>query len=215
MKSEASRARTISTMAIKNRSCSVRASASRIAWMIWSKRDANCGGNFAFAEATAAGLRSALGLLPLRPAGSLKPGGNETFASWSWIAIDQVIAAGTVAPVVDQVQLSPFEYRRKLLAGAESRAVAVEAYSPLGTGRHLTNGTVKRLASRLGRTPAQVLVGWSLQKGLIVIPKPTHRDRIEQNSRVFDFTLSDEDMAELDALDETEGTERALEEKWW
>jgi diketogulonate reductase-like aldo/keto reductase len=129
--------------------------------------------------------------------------------------IDQVIAAGTAAPVVDQVQLSPFEYRRKLLAGAESRGVAVEAYSPLGTGRHLTNGTVKRLASRVGRTPAQVLVRWSLQKGLIVIPKSTHRDRIEENSRVFDFTLSDEDMAELDALDETGGTERALEEKWW
>jgi diketogulonate reductase-like aldo/keto reductase len=129
--------------------------------------------------------------------------------------IDQVIAAGTAAPVVDQVQLSPFEYRRNLLAGAESRGVAVEAYSPLGTGRHLANGTVKRLASRMGRTPAQVLVRWSLQKGLIVIPKSTHRDRIEENSRVFDFTLSDEHMAELDALDETGATERALEEKWW
>ena len=74
---------------------------------------------------------------------------------------------------------------------------------------------MKRLAWRVGRTPAQVLVRWSLQKGLIVIPKSTHRDRIEENSRVFDFTLSDEDMAELDALDETGGTERALEETWW
>jgi diketogulonate reductase-like aldo/keto reductase len=73
---------------------------------------------------------------------------------------------------------------------------------------------VKRLASRVGRAPAQVLVRWSLQKGLIVIPKSTHRDRIEENSRVFDFTLSDEDMAELDALDQTGGTERTLEEKW-
>jgi len=78
--------------------------------------------------------------------------------------IDQVIAAGTAAPVVDQLQLSPFEYRRKLLGGAESRGVAVEAYSPLGTGRHLTNGTVKRLAWRVGRTPAQVLVRWSLHE---------------------------------------------------
>src|SRR3981081_3502125 len=71
--------------------------------------------------------------------------------------LDQVIATATVAPVVNQVQFSPFEYRRKLLDAAEQRSVAVEAYSPLGTGRHLGNETVKRLASRIGRTPAQVL----------------------------------------------------------
>ena len=129
--------------------------------------------------------------------------------------LDQVIAAGTSKPAIDQVQFSPFEYRRRLLEGAERRGVALEAYSPLGTGRHLKSGTVKRLASRIGRTPAQVLLRWSLQRGLIVIPKSTHRDRIAENSRVFDFTLSAEEMAELDALDETGGTDRALEEKWW
>jgi diketogulonate reductase-like aldo/keto reductase len=129
--------------------------------------------------------------------------------------LDHVIAAATAPPVVDQVQFSPFEYRRKLLHAAESRGVAVEAYSPLGTGRHLESETVKRLASRIGRTPAQVLLRWCLQHNLIVIPKSTHRKRIEENARVFDFTLSDRDMAELDALDETGGTDRALEEKWW
>ncbi len=129
--------------------------------------------------------------------------------------LDQVIAMATVAPVVDQVQFSPFEYRRKLLDAAEQRSVAVEAYSPLGTGRHLANETVQRLASRVGRTSAQVLLRWCLQRNLIVIPKSTHRDRIEENSRIFDFTLSGADMAELDALDETGGTDRALEDKWW
>ena len=129
--------------------------------------------------------------------------------------LDQVIAFGTVAPVVDQVQFSPFEYRGKLLNAAEKRSVAVEAYSPLGTGRHLEDEKVKRLASRVGRTPAQVLLRWCIQHDLIVIPKSTHRNRIEENSRVFDFTLSAKDMAELDALDETGGTDRALEDKWW
>jgi diketogulonate reductase-like aldo/keto reductase len=129
--------------------------------------------------------------------------------------LDHVIAAATAPPVVDQVQFSPFEYRRKLLDAAESRGVAVEAYSPLGTGRHLESETVKRLASRIGHTPAQVLLRWCLQHNLIVIPKSTHRKRIEENARVFDFTLSAGDMAELDALDETGATERALEEKWW
>jgi len=127
----------------------------------------------------------------------------------------QLIATATVPPVVDQVQFSPFEYRRKLLDGAEQRSVAVEAYSPLGTGRHLANETVKRLAARVGHTPAQVLLRWCLQRNLIVIPKSTHRNRIEENSRVFDFTLSAADMAELDLLDETGGTDRALEDKWW
>src|ERR1700687_2284048 len=129
--------------------------------------------------------------------------------------LEQVMAVAAVPPVVDQVQLSPFEYRRKLLDAAEKQRVAVEAYSPLGTGRPLGNPTVKKIASRVGRTPAQVLIRWCLQHGLIVIPKSTHRDRIAENAGVFDFTLSDEVVGELDALDETGGTDRALESNWW
>jgi 2,5-diketo-D-gluconate reductase A len=129
--------------------------------------------------------------------------------------LEQVMAVANVPPVVDQVQLSPFEYRRKLLHAAEKRRVALEAYSPLGTGRHLANPQVKSLASRVGRTPAQVLLRWCVQRGLVVIPKSTHRDRIEENAGVFDFTLSAEVMAELDGLDETGGTDRAVESNWW
>jgi 2,5-diketo-D-gluconate reductase A len=129
--------------------------------------------------------------------------------------LEQVMAVATTPPVVDQVQFSPFEYRRKLLQAAEKRRVALEAYSPLGTGRHLADPTVKAIASRVGRTPAQVLLRWCLQRDLIVITKSTHRDRIAENAGVFDFTLSDEVMAELDALDGTGGTDRALESNWW
>jgi len=129
--------------------------------------------------------------------------------------LEQVIGVATDPPVVDQVQFSPFEYRRRLLEAAEKRHIALEAYSPLGTGRHLTDPKVKRIASRVGRTPAQVLIRWCLQRDLIVIPKSTHRDRIAENAEVFDFTLSDDVMAELDALDDTGGTERALESNWW
>jgi 2,5-diketo-D-gluconate reductase A len=129
--------------------------------------------------------------------------------------LEEVMATATVAPVVDQVQFSPFEYRRKLLEAAEKRKVAIEAYSPLGTGRHLADPKVKKLASQVGRTPAQVLLRWCLQRGVIVITKSTHRNRIEENAGVFDFTLADEVMTQLDALDETEGTDRALESTWW
>jgi diketogulonate reductase-like aldo/keto reductase len=129
--------------------------------------------------------------------------------------LEQVGAAATVAPVVNQIQLSPLNYRRALLDDAQQRHMVVEAYSPLGTGRHLSNPTVLQVALRSGRTPAQVLLRWCLQHDLVVLPKSTHRDRIEENSQIFDFALSPGDMAELDALDRTAQTGRALERKWW
>ena len=126
-----------------------------------------------------------------------------------------VLAAAASPPVVNQVQFSPFEDRRALLEACRSRDIAVEAYSPLGTGRHLANETIKRVAQRVGGTPAQVLLRWCLQRGLVTITKSTHRERIEENGQIFDFELSEQDMADLDALDRTGGTDRALESKWW
>jgi len=129
--------------------------------------------------------------------------------------LDELLAVADTPPVVNQVQLSPFEYRRALLEGCEQRGVVIEAYSPLGTGRHLGDHRVREIADRLGRAPAQVLLRWCLQRDLVVLPKSTHRERIEHNARVFDFTLSDDDMAALDTLDTTGGTDRARERKWW
>jgi diketogulonate reductase-like aldo/keto reductase len=129
--------------------------------------------------------------------------------------VDAVLEVADVPPVINQVQFSPFEFRRALLEDCERHGLALEAYSPLGTGRHLGNRQVTRVAERLGRTPAQVLIRWSLQRDLVVLPKSTHRERIQQNAQVFDFELSDEDMALLDGLDHTGGTNRALERPWW
>jgi diketogulonate reductase-like aldo/keto reductase len=129
--------------------------------------------------------------------------------------LDAVLAVADVPPVIDQVQFSPFEFRRALLEECERHGLALEAYSPLGTGRHLGHRQVTRIAERLGRTPAQVLIRWSLQRDLVVLPKSTHRERIQQNAQVFDFELSVEDMAMLDGLDHTGGTNRALERPWW
>jgi 2,5-diketo-D-gluconate reductase A len=129
--------------------------------------------------------------------------------------LEEVSAAGGVKPAVNQVQFSPFEYRRALFDECERLDVVLEAYSPLGTGRHLRERTVTRIAEGVGRTPAQVLLRWCLQRSVPVIPKSTRRERIEENAQIFDFTLSDEDMAALDALDRTGGTGRARERKWW
>ena len=158
-------------------------------------------------------------------------------ATWAWPAMEQahrlglarsigvsnfsinelreVTAGAVVLPAVDQVQLSPFHYRRALLQEGQEQGLVFEAYSPLGTGRHLAEESVQRIASRIDRTAAQVLLRWCLQHRLVVLPKSVHRERIEENSHVFDFTLTADDMAELDGLDRTGGTDRALERKWW
>jgi diketogulonate reductase-like aldo/keto reductase len=127
----------------------------------------------------------------------------------------QVSTAGSISPVVNQVHFSPFEYRRALLSACERRGVVLEAYSPLGTGRHLSHATVRRIAERLGRSSAQVLLRWCLERQIPVIPKSTHRERIAENAQIFDFSLSAEDKRTLDELDQTGGTGRAREHKWW
>jgi diketogulonate reductase-like aldo/keto reductase len=129
--------------------------------------------------------------------------------------LDNVLAEARVPPVVNQVQFSPFKYRRVLLEACAQRDVVLEAYSPLTTGRNLGDDRLAQIAERNGRTPAQVVLRWAVQRGIPVIPKSTRRERIKENAQIFDFILSDADMQALDALDETGGTGRALERKWW
>ena len=129
--------------------------------------------------------------------------------------LTQLLATATEPPVVNQVQFSPYEYREALLDSCRENGVTLEAYSPLGTGRHLTSPAVARIAQGHGRTPAQVLLRWCLERRIPVIPKSTHRERIAENARLFDFRLTEREIAELDALDRTGGTDRALEHRWW
>jgi diketogulonate reductase-like aldo/keto reductase len=136
-------------------------------------------------------------------------------SNFSEADLDQVVKASTTAPVANQIQFSSLEYRRGLLDACQRLDIVLEAYSPLGTGRHLNDSVVTEVAARVGRTPAQVLLRWCLQRGVPVIPKSTHRERIEENAQIFDFTLADKDMAALDGLDQTGGTAEAVEHRWW
>jgi diketogulonate reductase-like aldo/keto reductase len=129
--------------------------------------------------------------------------------------LDAVVAEADVPPAVNQVQFSSFKYRRALLEACDAREVVLEAYSPLMTGRNLRDPRLAEIAARVGRTPAQVLLRWAVQRRIPVIPKSTKRERIAENGQIFDFTLSDDEMEALDVLDETGGTDRALERKWW
>lgn len=116
--------------------------------------------------------------------------------------LEEVLAESEVVPAVDQVEFHPFLYRRELLDFCTRHGIVVEAYSPLTKGRRLHDPTVQEVAAKVRRTPAQVLIRWSLQHGLVVIPKSSRPERIEENARVFDFSLSPADMARLDGLDE-------------
>ena len=142
-------------------------------------------------------------------------------SNFSAAELESVFTPATIPPVVNQVQFSPFQNRRALLEACQERGVALEAYSPLGTGQHLSNATVREIADRVGRTPAQVLLRWCVEHDLPVISKSTHRARLEENSQIFDFNLSSQDMAILDASDQTGGTAQALgylpaiERPWW
>jgi diketogulonate reductase-like aldo/keto reductase len=127
----------------------------------------------------------------------------------------RVRETATVRPMVNQVQFSPFELRSGLLRACGNERVALEAYSPLGTGKHLGDPSVVRIAEEVGRPPAQVLLRWCVQQEVPVITKSTHRERIEQNAGIFDFGLSDQHMEALAGLDQTGGTSEAREGKWW
>jgi diketogulonate reductase-like aldo/keto reductase len=136
-------------------------------------------------------------------------------SNYSVDQLAEVMSVASSPPVVNQVQFSPFEYRRSLLGACDDRDVALEAYSPLGTGRHLSAPAVAQVAEQAQRTPAQVLIRWCLQRGTIVLPKSTHRERIQANAQVFDFSLSDDQMRALNSLDQTGGTGEARERTWW
>ena len=106
-----------------------------------------------------------------------------------------------IAPAVNQVEFHPFLYQHNLLKFCEKNRIQVEAYSPLTRGKRLTHPKLSKIAKKYGKTSAQILIRWSLQHGLIAIPKSIHEARIPENREV-DFQLNPEDMELLDSFNE-------------
>jgi diketogulonate reductase-like aldo/keto reductase len=123
--------------------------------------------------------------------------------------LQSLVKRAAHVPAVDQVQLSPFHYRRKLVDYCVEESIVPVAYSPLERGKELAHPTVAAVAARVERTPAQVMLRWAVQRGAVVIPKSSRQDRIRSNAAIFDFELDAEAMQTLDALDRTGGTGRA------
>lgn len=110
-----------------------------------------------------------------------------------------------VLPAVNQIESNPYYLGQEYIDESLKRHIDVEIYSPLGGSKPefnvLKDTTLANLAEKYGKSPAQIVIRWHLQRGLIVLPKSTHKERIEANFDVFDFTLTGEDMALIESLD--------------
>ncbi|AWV35515.1 aldo/keto reductase [Paenibacillus odorifer] len=113
--------------------------------------------------------------------------------------LKDIIEDTGVVPVVNQVEFHPLLTQRELLKYANEQSIQLEAWSPLMQG-NLDLPLLKELAEKYGKTPAQIVLRWDLQQGVITIPKSVHADRIKENAGFFDFTLSDEDVKAIEGL---------------
>lgn len=116
--------------------------------------------------------------------------------------LKELEGAAKVLPAVNQIELSPFLQRRETVALCRELGVALAAYSPLTRGQRLGHPLVTELAQKLERAPAQILLRWGIQHDFVVLPKSVTPARIEENGRLFDFSLAPDDMRRLDALEE-------------
>lgn len=108
-----------------------------------------------------------------------------------------------IPPMVNQVETHVFDQQIEANAWMKKYNVAHEAWAPFAEGRQdtFTNEVLAQIGKKYGKTTAQVMLRWNIQRGVIVLPKSTHKERMEENFNVFDFTLSEEDMAMIAALD--------------
>ena len=116
--------------------------------------------------------------------------------------LQELFGSCNVMPAVNQIELTPFLQRRPTVELCRTSGVAIEAYSPLTRGQRLTHPVLVEVARAVGRTAAQVLLRWGVQKQFVVLPKSTREARIAENGALFDFALDDAAMARLDALEE-------------
>ncbi len=108
-----------------------------------------------------------------------------------------------IKPMVNQIETHPFFVQKESLETMEFYHVVPEAWSPLGGGRYkaFDNETLQKIAEAHNKTIGQVMLRWNVQRGVVVIPKSTHVERIKENADIFDFTLTDEEMEQISNLD--------------
>ena len=112
----------------------------------------------------------------------------------------KALLEGPVKPMVDQIELNPGWQQRETVAFCAQHDILIEAWSPLGRGRVLGHPLLAELGRKYGKTPAHICLRWCLDKGYLPLPKSVTPSRIQENLNIFDFALTPEDIARLDAL---------------
>jgi diketogulonate reductase-like aldo/keto reductase len=124
--------------------------------------------------------------------------GVSNYMTWH---LDELLESSSTVPAVDQVEFSPYLHLSDLLEYCRSHPIQLESYSPLTKGHMLMDPKLRELAAGYSKSPAQILIRWALQKEVVVIPKSSRKERIKENSEVFDFAISEQDMKLLDSFD--------------
>ncbi len=137
---------------------------------------------------------------------------NIGVANFTGAMIIDLLSYAKILPAVNQIELHPFNGQTRLVEFCQKQGIAVTAYSPLGTPAYvkgkneqeplvIENPIILKIATNHNKTPAQVLLRWAIQRGTIVIPKSVTPQRIEENIQVFDFSLTETEMAEITSLE--------------
>jgi diketogulonate reductase-like aldo/keto reductase len=125
--------------------------------------------------------------------------GVSNYMTWH---LEELLSTSSTLPAVNQVEFSPYLYLRELHDFCRAHQIQLEAYSPLTKGHQLNDQKLAEVARKYSKSPAQILIRWALQKGVVVIPKSTRKERIKQNAEVFDFAISKGDLSVLDSFDQ-------------
>lgn len=139
-------------------------------------------------------------------------------ANFTTAMLIDLLSYAKIKPVVNQIEIHPYNSQSELVAFCQKNGIAVTAYSPLGSAgdlanKPLTDQVVLEIAQAHGKTPAQILIRWLLQRDIIAIPKSVQEQRIVENSQVFDFTLSEVEMQRINDLNKNHRFVNPIE--WW
>jgi len=122
-------------------------------------------------------------------------------SNYSAELIDALVEATGEVPAVNQIEWSPFGYSEEMLRYADEKQIAIQAYGPLARAKRLTDKTLGEIASKYAKIRRR-LIRWNLQLGTVPLPKANQRKHLEENINVFNFEISDKDMAALNGLNE-------------
>ncbi|MEE9912623.1 MAG: aldo/keto reductase [Deltaproteobacteria bacterium] len=116
--------------------------------------------------------------------------------------LDELLSQTDIIPAVNQIEVSPFIQRCPLVKYCRERAIVVESYSTMSRGKRTNDDRLVAIGKKYGKTAPQIMLRWALQSEMVIIPKSVHKERIIENADIFDFEVSAEDMAAINAMDE-------------